>query len=82
MVKKMTGEEAWEFKESRCKWFDYGSIEEYIEDIVVCLVYSTWHYTEERARQQCEDRMGLIERSYEKKEPADDCAADVGYCCG
>lgn len=82
MVKEMTREEARRFKEERCTFLDYTDIQEYIEDIVVCLVYSTWHYTEEEARKQCEERMGWVKRFYEQKEPADDAAADIGYCCG
>ncbi len=78
----MTKDEAWAFKEE-CEIFkDYASIEEYIEDIVVILVYSSWHYTEKQARERCEERRILIENSYRKKEPAYDCAVDVGYSCG
>ncbi|MBR3187534.1 MAG: hypothetical protein IKF59_05815 [Lachnospiraceae bacterium] len=82
MVRELTKEEARKFKEERCTFLDYKDIQEYIEDIVVCLVYSTWHYTEEEARKQCEERMGWVKRFYEQKEPADDAAADIGYCCG
>ena len=82
MVKKMTEEEAWRFKEERCTFLEYKDIQEYIEDIVVCLVYSSWHYSEEEARQQCEERMAWVEMFFKRKEPADDAAADIGYCCG
>ena len=82
MVKKMTEEEARKFCEERCTFLEYKDIQEYIEDIVVCLVYSSWHYSEERARQQCEERMAWVEMFFERKEPADDAAADIGYCCG
>lgn len=81
-MREMTREEAKKFKQDRCTFLDYKDIDEYIEDIITCLVYSTWHYTEEEARKQCEDRMGIIENAFEKKEPADDCSVDVGYCCG
>ena len=81
-MKRLTEEEAEKFIDERCQFLDYKSIDEYIEDIVVCLIYSSWHYTEERARKQCADRMIFIERSFAEKEPADDCAADVGYGCG
>ena len=47
----MTEEEAEKLCEERCTFLDYKDIQEYIEDIVVCLVYSPWHCSEERARQ-------------------------------
>lgn len=56
------------------KFLGYKDISEYIEDIVTILVYSTWYFTEDRAREQCEDRKALIERCFKKKVPADDCA--------
>lgn len=82
MVKPLTGKEAEKFMDDRCVFLDYHSIDEYVEDVTACLVYSSWHYTEERARQKCKDRMALIRNCFEKKVPADDCAADVGYSCG
>ena len=81
-MRKLNEEEARTFVEDRCKWKNYKNIDDYIEDIVVCLVYSPWHYSEKRAREQCDERMIFIEQSYEDKMPADDCAAEVGYCCG
>jgi hypothetical protein len=82
MIKKMTENEARIFVRDRCKWKDYKSIDDYVEDVVVCLVYSPWHYTEKEAREQCEERMNFIKQSFKEKMPADDCSADVGYCCG
>lgn len=71
-----------EYRKSLEKFRDYNSIDEYIEDIVTILVHSSWHYAEEKARKQCEERAEFIGYSYEKKVPAYDCAIDVGYCCG
>ncbi|MDO5138763.1 MAG: hypothetical protein Q4D71_09955 [Oscillospiraceae bacterium] len=82
MIRQMTREEVKRFHKERCEFLDYKDIQEYIEDIVVCLVYSSWHYSEERARARCEERMFLIEECFEKKVPADDCYVDVGYSCG
>lgn len=82
MIRKLTEEEAERFKEERCTFLDYKDIQEYIEDIVVCLMYSSWHYSEKRAREQCEERMVWVERYYEEKVPADDAAADIGFNCG
>ena len=82
MIRKMTEEEARQFQRERSTFLDYKDIQEYIEDIVICLVHSSWHYTEEQARDQVRDRMVWVERYYEQKEPADDAAADIGYCGG
>ena len=61
----MTEEEAWRFKEEGCTFLDYKDIQEYIEDIVVCLVYSSWHYSEERARELCKEGMAWISKVVE-----------------
>ena len=82
MIRKMTDEEARGFYKERSTFLDYKDIQEYIEDIVICLVYSSWHYSEERARELCEERMIWIEQSYEQKEPAYSAFPDIGYCCG
>jgi hypothetical protein len=42
----------------------------------------SWHYSEERARERCKERMAWIEEFFEQKEPADDASAEIGYCCG
>jgi len=63
-----------------------ASIEEginaYIEKVVMCLVNSSWRYTEERAREIIKERYDYIEEAYNAKEPADGCCAEVGYHCG
>lgn len=82
MTKKMSEDDGRAFKRDRDTWKNYKSIDDYIEDIIVCLVYSSWHYSEEQAREQCEDRRGYIEESFDGKIPANDCAIEVGYCCG
>ena len=82
MIKKMTEDEGCAFKRERDVWKNYKSIDDYIEDIVVCLIYSSWHYSEKAAREQCEERMIFIKQSFKGKVPANDCAVDVGYNCG
>ena len=82
MIKEMAPDEVWAFRQDRCKWKAYRNIEEYVEDIVTILVYSTWHYSEKEAREIVKDRYEMVKDSYTKKEPADDCAYDVGYFCG
>ncbi len=82
VMRKMGKEEAKEFCASRCTFLDYSSIEEYVEDIITCLVYSPWHYSEQTARKKCAEGMEFIRRSYGQKIPADDCSVDIGYSCG
>ena len=67
-----------------CEEFkDYSSVDEYIEDAVMCLaLYRPWHYTEETARDRLENYREYVERCYSDKIPADDLAMDVGFTCG
>lgn len=82
MIKKMTEDEGWAYTEKCNVWKNYKNIEDYVEDIVVCLIYSSWHYSEKDARNQCEERMNFIKNSFEDEMPANDCAVEVGYDCG
>ncbi len=61
---------------------DYKDINEYIEDVVACLVYSPWGYSEKRAREIVKDRKKYIKEAFENEEAANDCSAEVGYFCG
>lgn len=81
-MRHLTEEEAQRFTEERCTFLEYSNIQEYIEDIVICLVYSSWHYSEEEAREKCVERMWIIEDGFMNRIPADDCCVDVGYCAG
>ena len=64
------------------KFKDYSSIDQYIEDVVICLVYSSWQYTEEQAREIVEEDMKTVREYYEKHIAADSCCAEIGYFCG
>ena len=81
-MRRLTEKEGRKYKEDCEKFKDYKDSEEYKEDVVICLVYSSWHYSEEEARELVNSRSDMIEEEYEAKTPADDCAADVGYFCG
>ncbi len=81
-MKTLTAEEASEYKRECCTFKDYESIDEYIEDVVICLVYSSWHYSEKEARECVEERMAFVKDGYKNKLPANKCCADVGYYCG
>ena len=61
---------------------DYKSLEEYIEDLVVCLVYSSWNYTEEQAREIVDEKMEIAREFFEEKVPAEKATAELGYFCG
>lgn len=81
-MKKFSEDEAERFTES-CRTFKkYNSIEDYIEDVVACLVYSSWHYTEEQARECIKDRMDYVKEAFLNEEPADACCAEVGFYAG
>ena len=61
----------------------YDSIDAYIDAVVTwLLLYRSWHYTEETARERVEGFRKYVERCYREKVPADDVAIDIGYCCG
>ena len=81
-MKKFTQEEAWTYTEACQKFKNYNSLDEYAEDVVICLMYSSWHYSEERARQLVKEDMEYIKKCFDKKTPASICCSDVGYSCG
>lgn len=82
-MKKMSEQEASRYTEECRSFKHYKSINDYKEDVVTCLVYSPWHYSEERARKIVEDeRAEYVKTAYAEKEPAYDCCAEVGFHCG
>ncbi len=81
-MKKLTAEEARRFKEGCREFKEYPDIESYKSDIITYLVYSSWRYTEEEAKELVESWMAYVEEAYKRKESAFDCAAEVGYSCG
>ena len=60
---------------------DYESIEEYVDDVIFCLMHSC-RYSEEAAKNFAEIKRDEIERCYERKCPADDLAMDYYNLCG
>ena len=62
--------------------WNYNTIDEYIEYLVVGLVNSSWHYSEERAREIIEERTPYIKEAFNEKEEVDSCVAEIGYHCG
>ena len=60
---------------------DYESIDEYVDDVIFCLMHSC-RYSEEAAKNFAEIKRDEIERCYEQKCPADDLAMDYYNLCG
>lgn len=68
---------------SGCDSFkDYGSIDEYIRDIIIVLMESYPGHSEEESRFLVKCNMEYIKSSFEYGEPAAYCSIEVGYCCG
>ena len=63
-------------------WKNYKSIEEYKEDVVKCLMYSTWRYTEKQANEIVDERAVWLKHYYKSKTPADVCCAEIGFYGG
>lgn len=61
---------------------NYTSIDEYIVDIIRYLTLSSWHYSENEAKELIERDKNYIKDCFKKKEPVADVAVDVGYSCG
>ena len=61
--------------------FDYESIEEYIEDIVLGLE-QFYHHSEKRAREVVLENYHFVQRNFGNHTPVDLCALDIGYGCG
>lgn len=61
---------------------DYSCLEEYIRDILICLMATYPYMGEESSRFLVKCHINDIKSSYEYKEPAAYCSIDVGYCCG
>ena len=79
---KMEHNEAKVFVKERDEWRDYSTIEEYIEDVTTCLVYSSWRYSEEHAREIIDYKMVWVKYGFEHQIPANDCSAEVGFFAG
>ena len=68
---------------SGCSEFkDYNSFEEYVRDVIICLMESYPQRSEEHSRFLAKCNMEYIKSSFEYKEPAAYCIIEVGYCCG
>lgn len=79
---RITGEFEKRKRLTECARFkDYKSIDEYIEDVVFCLMHSC-RYSEEVARNLVSDEIDEIKKSYDAECPADDFAFDYYPLCG
>lgn len=63
------------------KFKDYRNIDEYIEDVIFCLINSC-RYSEESAKNFVKDKKDEVRRDYEHKYPTYDLAMDYFPICG
>ena len=64
-----------------CKFRDYTSIDEYIDDVVFCLIHSC-RCTEKEVENFAKIKRDEIKKCYENRYPADDLAMDYFPLCG
>ncbi len=63
------------------KFKNYNNINEYIDDIIFCLINSCG-YSEEDAKQFVKSEKEMIKRMYKSEDPANDVAMDFYPLCG
>ena len=61
---------------------EYGSLAEYIHDIIICLMEAYPSYDEESSKYLVKIAFENVKKSYEFKEPAYDFAVVYGFSCG
>ena len=79
---KLSKEEGKKFKKECNEWKDYKSLDDYKKDILVCLVFSSWGYSEDGAMKRIASEENYIKEAFDQKEPANLCSAEVGYVAG
>ena len=68
---------------NRCKTFkDYNSLDEYVKDIIICLMDIFPYYDLERSKEDVKVEIKDIEHSFNVETPAYDYSIDLGYGCG
>ena len=71
-----------DYVESLSKFRNYNSIDEYVRDIIICLIESYPGHSKKQAQFLVKCHLPYIKDSYECREPAGYCSIEVGYCCG
>ena len=61
---------------------DYASIDDYVRDIIICLMEAYPGYDEERSKELLKCAMDNVKDSFKYKESAWDFAVVYGYSCG
>lgn len=69
-----------EYSRTITKGKKYSCVEEYVEDIKICLMSSSWKYDYERATELLKGDETYLD--YEDEPDAWDVAMEVGYVCG
>lgn len=60
----------------------YDSIDDFKIDIIKLLILSSWHYTEEQAKELVVSEEKFISECFARGETVADVVVDIGYCCG
>lgn len=58
------------------------TFEEYLVEVKKNLIQCSYHYSEDEAEDCIQKSMEMVKTLYEENESAEDCAIDIGYCCG
>ena len=58
------------------------SLEEYTEQVKQYLITCSYKYSEQGAQDRIELYTKSIKEYFENGESVEDCAIDIGYCCG
>lgn len=61
---------------------DEDTLKKYKDEVVQCLVRSSYNYSYIQAREKVDDDYDFVKESYEKNISACDTAIEIGYCCG
>ena len=76
------GEYDLEYVNGCSEFKEYGSLAEYIHDIIICLMDAYPNYDEESSKYLVKIAFENVKKSYEFKEPAYDFAVVYGFSCG
>ena len=58
------------------------TFEEYLEEVKKHLIQCSYRYREDAAEECIQKSIEIVKTLYEENESAEDCAIDIGYCCG
>ena len=62
--------------------FEYSTLDEYTQDVAQWLCESSWHCSEDEAKEAIKQRREWIKECFDNHTPVDLAGAEAGYCCG